>query len=70
MNPHLTYMIARHRSAELQRARQQAQLADESRAVRKSPDLDPIIRASTQPARTSPRVTTTLETQPGTGSER
>ena len=33
--------------------------------MRKSPDLDPIVRASTHPARTSAHVTTTLEIEPG-----
>jgi hypothetical protein len=71
MNPHLNYMIARHLRAELQHAGQQARLAEESHARRsKSPDTDPIIRASERPARTSARRVTPLEIERTIGGKR
>jgi len=57
MNAQLNYIIARHRSAELQRAGLQACLAHQAR--RKAPGdgrrPTPIMSASVQPAKKSPR---------------
>lgn len=71
MNPHLNYMIARHRRAELQHAGAQARLAAEAYAGRrKSHDPDPIVRASAHPAQTSAHGMTTLEIEPAIRSKR
>jgi hypothetical protein len=71
MNAQLNYMIARHRSAELQRAGEQARLAREADAGRrKLPDPRSITCVSAQSAPRSPRGISALEIERAIGSER
>ena len=69
MNPHLNYMIARHRRAELQDAAAQARLAAEAYAGRrKSHDPDPIVRGERPPRANKSHGVTTLEIEPAIGA--
>jgi hypothetical protein len=71
MNTHLHYIIARHRSAEVQRSARRLRLAHEVQAARrKSPDSHPAASGGAQPAPRTAIVTTALEVGPAVGSER
>ena len=71
MNTYLHYIIARHRSAELQRSGQQSRFAHEAQAARrKSPDSHPGASGSAQPAPRTAGAMTALEAGPAVGSQR
>jgi hypothetical protein len=71
VNAQLSYVMARQRGAELQRADEQARLARQADAERRElPDPRPLACVIAQPAPRSPRGMTALEIQPAIGTER